>query len=119
MNNKKTTYLITAILLTFLILTACRGAGTITYTSGTFEGIGEGGHYGPISVAVTIDDDGRITDVEVTDHIETPHFAERAFGYLIPAVLEAQSADVDAIAGATATSNAFIKAVEDALNNAQ
>ena len=92
--------------------------GATTYTPGVFEGTGEGGHYGPISVAVTIDDDGRITAVEVTDHNETPEFADRAFGYLIPDVLEVQSANVDTVSGATATSVAFINAVVEALGQA-
>ena len=90
-----------------------------TYTPGVFDGIGEGGFYGPISVRVTIDENGKIAEIEVTDHNETPEFAERAFGHLIPDVIRMQSADVDTVSGATATSNAFLEAVTHALNDAR
>lgn len=90
-----------------------------SFLSGTFEGVGEGGFYGNVYVAVTVDENGRISYVEVIDHIETPEFAERAFSNLIPRVLETQSADLDIISGATRSSTAFINAVSDALNQAQ
>ena len=83
------------------------------------EGVGTGGYYGDITVAVVIDDTGRIVHIEVTDHIETPGIANRAFAELIPAVIAAQSADVDVITNATFTSQAFLNAVQDALRQAE
>ena len=84
-----------------------------------FVGVGTGGYYGDIVVAVTIDEDGRIAHIEVTDHIETPGIANRTFSELIPAVIAAQCADVDIITGATYTSQAFLAAVLDALRQAE
>ena len=84
-----------------------------------FKGVGTGGYYGNIYVAVVIDDDGRIVHIEVTDHVETPGIANRAFSELIPAVIAAQSADVDVITNATYTSEAFLAAVLDALRQAE
>jgi len=139
MNNKKIICL-SGILLTLFVLTACgnlsdpdsvwnrtreelpndisNGTGAMTFTPGVFEGTGDGGFGGSISVAITIDTDGSITDVEVTDHNETPEFADRAFGYLIPGVLRAQSANIDAVSNATETSDAFVNAVRNALDQA-
>ena len=88
--------------------------GEVTGT--VFIGIGSGGYGGDIYVAVTISDDGGIIAVEVVEHSETPGFANRAFGQLIPSVLEAQSANVDVVTDATYTSEAFMSAVQDALN---
>lgn len=88
-------------------------------TPGVFDGTGSGGFYGDVSVAVTIGDDGTITAVEVTDHMETPAFANRAFDGAIPAVIAAGTYQVDTISGATATSVAFLNAVEDAVNQAR
>ena len=89
-----------------------------SYTPGVFNGVGTGGFNGDIAVAVTVGTNGAITGVEITDHSETPNFANPAFDALIPAVVAAQGANVDIFAGATMTSHAFIAAVEDALSGA-
>jgi len=88
-------------------------------SSGTFEGTGTGGYYGDVSVAVTVDASGSIAGVEVTYHNETPAFANRAFDSMIPAIISAQTYDVDTIGGATHSSTALRAAVQDALNQAQ
>jgi len=87
------------------------------FTPGTFEGIGGGGYYGDIHVAVTFDET-RIIAIEVTYSNETPMFANMAFGTLIPLMLQVQTYDVDIVAGATYTSDAFINAVIDAVDQA-
>ena len=92
--------------------------GATTFLPGVYEGIGSGGWEGDVAVAVTINDAGAISHIEVTDHNETEIFANQAFAYLIPAIINSQSANVDAFAGATATSTAFIAAVHDALSQA-
>ena len=95
--------------------------GGMTFTSGTFEATSEiRGYNGPISVSVTIDEDGRITEIEVTDHRESDGFYQRAFDNLIPAILDAQSAavNVDAASGATYSGTALLDAVEMALSQA-
>ena len=83
---------------------------------GTYEGEADG-FGGPIQVKVTVEN-GEITDIEVVS-------AEKEDGaYLtmamdvIPNLIEAQSADVDTISGATFSSTGIINAVEAALEEA-
>jgi fumarate reductase flavoprotein subunit len=82
-----------------------------------FVGRGDG-HSGEIVAEVMIDDEGRIVHIEVVEHSDTLGFALPAFEYLTSAVLEAQSADVDALASATYSSTGFLNAVQDALDMA-
>ena len=97
-----------------------RAGGTITgLTPGVFAGVGTGGFYGDVSVNVTIGADGVIEAIEVTDHIDTPAFANRAFNENIPAMVNAGTYEVDTVAGATATSRALINAVENAVQQAR
>jgi len=98
------------------------GAGAPTalggpFIPGTFEGIGTGGFYGDVHVDVTFDET-RILAIEVTYSSETPMFANMAFNSLIPLMLQVQTYDVDIVAGATYTSEAFINAVIDAVDQA-
>jgi len=87
------------------------------FIPGTFEGIGTGGYYGDIHVLVTFDT-SRILSLEVTHSDDTPLFADLAFSTLIPRVLQAQTYVVDIVAGATYTSDAFLNAVMDAVDQA-
>ena len=57
--------------------------------------------------------DHRIEDIVVLSNRDTPH-AIKAEG-VIQAILEEQRNDVDAVSGATTTSKALLKAVEEAL----
>ncbi|HHT89776.1 MAG: FMN-binding protein [Bacillota bacterium] len=77
--------------------------------AGTAQGFG-----GPLTVDVTISD-GKIMDVTVRPHEETPFIADEALKTLTESVLESQSANVEIVSGATYTSKAFIAAVEQAL----
>ena len=86
------------------------------YKDGTYTGEADG-FGGPIQVKVTVEN-GEITDIEVVS-------AEKEDGaYLtmamdvIPNLIEAQSADVDTISGATFSSTGIINAVEAALEEA-
>ena len=80
-----------------------------------FVGVSDGAA-GPITVTITVDN-GVITAVDA-DHTDTPDFADPAIDTMIAQVLEAQTATVDAVTGATATSNAFLQALADAVNQA-
>ncbi|MCL2016313.1 MAG: FMN-binding protein [Defluviitaleaceae bacterium] len=86
----------------------------LPFTTGTFLGIGTDGWNNDIHVEVVFSDNA-ITAVEVVFSEDTPSFADPAFAALIPAVLAAQSADVDNFAGATVTSGAFLAAVQHAI----
>ena len=88
---------------------ASGGGGVLT---GTADGFG-----GPITVEVTMDGD-TITSVVVTTNTETPSIASGALEQIPAAIVEANSPDVDIVAGATFTSNGIINAVKNALESA-
>jgi len=95
--------------------------GGMTFTPGTFDGTSDiRGYGGPVSVSVTIDEDGSISDVEVTEHRESDGFYQRAFDHLIPLILSTGSTDVDvdAASGATYSAEALLDAVNNALGQA-
>lgn len=80
-----------------------------------YEGTAKG-HNGDIKVAVTIE--GReITDLELVEHEETDGHWEDAFDTIKNHLLEHQDLDVDAVAGATVTSDALVEAIKDALKD--
>ena len=72
---------------------------------------------GDIVVKVTYAD-GAIQNVEVLENNETPSRGGEALKVLPAAVVEAGSTQVDAVTGATITSNGFFAAVEDAIAKA-
>ena len=72
---------------------------------------------GEVAVSVTIEG-GAITAVEVTSPNETAGISDPAIEDLPGAIVEAQSAEVDTIAGCTMTSNAIIEGVKIALSKA-
>ncbi len=71
---------------------------------------------GPIKVKVTMDGD-KIAKIEVLSHNETAGISDPAFA-LVDKMVENNSTDVDAVTGATKTSEALIAAVNDALSKA-
>ncbi len=83
---------------------------------GTYVGTAKG-FGGDLVVDVTISD-GKINEVSVRPHQETPFIADAALEQLTATVVQAQSANIDAVSGATMTSNALIEAVGKALNKA-
>ena len=87
-----------------------------TGTDGTLTGEGSG-FGGPITVEVTMDGDD-ITSVTIVSNSETPSIAANALEQIPAAIVEADTADVDIVAGATYTSNGIINAVKDALSKA-
>jgi succinate dehydrogenase/fumarate reductase flavoprotein subunit len=62
---------------------------------------------------------GKIEKVEILSHSETPSISDRAIAEIPAAISAANSTDVDAIAGATTTSNAIKKAVAEAIAGAR
>lgn len=87
------------------------------YVPGTYRGEGDG-YGGTIEVDVTVDEYS-IVDVTVVSHHEESEEAKNALEILAKAILQAQSADVDAVSGATMTSDAVASAVMNALGLAQ
>jgi fumarate reductase flavoprotein subunit len=107
----------------FLLTAACSGgksgtsAGSVVYTPGTYQGSGEG-YEGTITVAVTVDEK-KILRIEVLEHTETPGYSTAAFDGLIETIIDANSAEVDALSGASETSEGFLAATAEALEKAR
>ncbi len=88
-----------------------------SYTPGTYTAT-EDGFEGPVEVTVEIGDQGGIKDLTITGANETPDVGGAAIPLLKKAILEKQSADVDAVTGATFTSEAVKLAAAEALAQA-
>lgn len=80
-----------------------------------YIGTAESAIGGEVKVKVTMDGD-KIAKIDVLSHNETAGISDPAFEKIPAAIIEAQSADVDVVAGATKTSEALIAAVKDALS---
>ncbi len=84
---------------------------------GTYIGEYAGGKYKwrANKVQVTVSS-GKVTDIDLLLNKENrpAEFTDKLFGR----VIQSQSLQVDAISGATITSKAYLKSVEDALDNA-
>ena len=74
------------------------------------------GYGGEIRVKVTVSN-GKISDIKVESHSETPEYYDRCSG-IIPSIISSQSTNVDGVSGATFTSNGIKAAVADALKSA-
>lgn len=88
-----------------------------TVTSGTYTGSAPG-HNGPVSVDVTIDEDGTISDIQIVESSETLAIGSGAYEITKNHVLVKQNLDVEAISGATISRAAYINAIADALGQA-
>ena len=61
-------------------------------------------------------DGDKIANIEVLSHSESAGISDPAFAQIPQAILDAQSADVEAVSGATLASNGIMEAVKDALS---
>jgi uncharacterized protein with FMN-binding domain len=82
--------------------------------SGSFS-YGEGDFAVTVAVVVEVAD-GRIVSIAVTENEDRSH--PQSAEAVLPRVIAEQSLSVDAVSGATTTSKALLKAVEDALLSA-
>jgi uncharacterized protein with FMN-binding domain len=80
---------------------------------GTYEGTYESGRWSN-TVTVTVKD-GKITDIQVKDDVTFPQ--KGLSDEIFKRVMDKQNANVDAVTGATVTSKAYMKAIEDALKS--
>ena len=94
----------------------CAGASAAAMKDGTYNGVGQGRN-GDISVQMTVKS-GKIADVKIVKHSETPGISDAAVADLPKAIVAAQTTGVDAVAGATMTTNGIKAAVADAIKNA-
>ena len=115
---------VAALLCVAMVLTLLAGCGSSSSSTaasgsvaGTYEGTGKGRN-GDIVVAVTLDDDAVITNIEVKEQQETEGVGDIAFDPMISQMVENNSIAVDAVATATLTSNGLLEAVRNALTAA-
>ncbi len=82
---------------------------------GTYEGTYEAGRWSN-KVAVTVKD-GKITDIQIKDDVV--FVKEGLSDEIFKRVMDKQNVKVDAVTGATVTSKAYLKAIENALQSGQ
>ncbi len=96
-------------------------ANTGKYKNGTYTGSVADAFYGNVQVQVTISG-GQITDVQFlqypSDRQTSIAINSQAMPYLKQEAIQAQSAQVAGVSGATATSQAFIQSLGSALQQA-
>lgn len=80
---------------------------------GTYEGTYEAGRWSN-TVVVTVKD-GKITDIQVKENVALPQ--QGLSDEIFKRVMDKQNTQVDAVTGATVTSKAYMKAIENALKN--
>ena len=102
------------------------GTGTGTGASGTTGGTTVTGdsvptQWGPVQVELTMTD-GAIAGVDVvqypTGNPKDEEINSRALPVLVQETLEAQSADIDMVSGATVTSQGYVASLQSALDRA-
>jgi uncharacterized protein with FMN-binding domain len=86
-----------------------------TYKDGVYQGSAMGFN-GTITVQVTISE-GKIASVVILSHVEDQEYLDMAVR-VIKSIVNNQSTNVDAVSGATYTSNGIVLAVRDALRKA-
>ena len=91
-------------------------AADAMYTPGTYTGKGAGIN-GEIEVEVTVAEN-EITNIKVLSHNETPGVSDLALSDVPANIVEHQSLGIDAIAGATYSSEGIIEAAANALSQA-
>lgn len=97
------------------VSTAASGTtGSIDLADGTYTGSGTG-YRGETSVEVTVEN-GLITSITVTSYQDDEQFFNRAESQVIAEIVAAQTPEVDAVSGATFSSNGIMEAVANALN---
>ena len=92
-----------------------------TSASGTYDGAAVSTRYGDVQVRVTVVD-GEVTSAEAISYPNRDRHDQQINAYAIPvlnaAAVEAQSADIDMVSGATVTSGAYVQSLQDALDQA-
>lgn len=89
--------------------------------SDTFTGTAVSMQYGDVQVRVTVED-GQITAAEAIEYPDDEQQSQEVNSYAIPilnsAVVSEQGADIDAVSGATFTSDAYTQSLQAALDEA-
>ena len=120
--KKRFLSLLLAALMVFSLLPVSAFAATVddSYTPGTYTGTAQG-YKGPVNVTVTLTKDGDkvvISDIQATGEEETAGIWAKAVA-ILDKIKERNGTDgVDAVSGATLSSNGIINATNEALGKA-
>ena len=97
------------------------GSGTGTAQTATVTGTSTDTRWGPVQVQITVAN-GKITDVTVVEYPtgngKDRQINARALPVLVQETLDAQSADIDMVSGATVTSEGYLGSLQSALDEA-
>jgi uncharacterized protein with FMN-binding domain len=97
------------------------GGSASSGSSGTVTGDVAQTRWGPVQVALSVAG-GKVTDVQVVEYPhENPRDAEinsYALPILVQETVDAQSADIDMVSGATVTSQGYLSSLQSALDRA-
>ena len=100
---------------------AAAPAATSGLTDGTFTGSATNTRYGPVQVQITVTG-GKIVDVQAveypTDNSRDRQINERAIPQLVSETLDAQSADIHFVSGASYTSQGYLDSLQSAIDQA-
>ncbi|MET2011850.1 FMN-binding protein [Microbacterium chocolatum] len=101
---------------------AASAAASTGLTDGTFTGTAGSTRYGPVQVQITVAG-GQITDVQVPQYpsgnSRDRQINERALPVLVSETIDAQSAEIDMVSGATYTSDGYTQSLQSALDQAR
>lgn len=102
-----------------LLMAGCSGGkrNALEFIPGTYTATATG-YAGPVTIDVSFDSQS-LTDIKVVSENETPTVGHPAFADIISRIVEANGVNVDAVTGATVTSEAVISAVCDAAQQAE
>ncbi|MCD0484452.1 FMN-binding protein [Streptacidiphilus sp. ASG 303] len=96
-------------------------SGTASGTARTVTGDAADTRYGPVQVKVSVQGK-KITDISVVQYPNEDHRDQEINGYALPILnqeaLSAQSARIDAVSGATYTSDGYTRSLQSALDRA-
>ena len=96
-------------------------ASTSALADGTYTGSAVNTRYGPVQVQITVSG-GLITDVQAVDYPDgngrDRQINARAIPILVSETLDAQSAEIDFVSGATYTSDGYQQSLQSALDEA-
>jgi uncharacterized protein with FMN-binding domain len=95
------------------------GGASSSYS--TYTGDSASTRWGPVQVQISVAN-GTVTDVSVIDYPsgngKDQQINARALPVLVQETLEAQSADIDMVSGATVTSEGYLESLQSALDQA-
>lgn len=98
------------------VSTLMAGPVAAAMADGTYTGVGLGKN-GDVTVELQVTG-GKLAAVRVVKHVETPGISDAALTQFPQRVVDAQSLKVDAVSGATLTSDGIRNAVADAIRKA-